>query len=179
MPPTPTQKEVFFDKEELIVSKTDLKGRITYANDVFMRVANYHENELLGAPHSILRHPDMPRCIFKLLWDTISAGHEIFAYVKNITKNGDYYWVFAHVTPSYDIDQNPIGYHSSRRVPERAALAAIEPLYKQLLEIEQSHTNRKQGLEASFKAVLDLLEEKEISYDEFIFDLTTQAAGTS
>ena len=99
-----TGVERFFDKDEIIVSKTDLKGRMTYCNDVFLRIAGYTEQELLGQPHSIIRHPDMPRCVFKLLWDTIGAGKEIFAYVINRAKNGDHYWVLAHVTPSRDPD---------------------------------------------------------------------------
>ena len=117
-----TGHERFFDPTEPIVSKTDTKGRITYANAVFRHIADYSEEELLGAPHSILRHPDMPRCVFKLLWDTISTGNEIFAYVINRAKNGDHYWVFAHVTPSFDKTGKIISYHSSRRVPRRDAI---------------------------------------------------------
>ena len=166
-----TGVERFFDPDEVIVSKTDLKGRITYANRVFQQVAGYSESELMGAPHSIVRHPDMPRCVFKLLWVTLEAGQEIFAYVVNRARNGDHYWVFAHVTPSFDVDGRVIGYHSSRRVPERSALDKVIPLYRQLLEIEDSHADRKQGMEAGFAAVLALLAEKGIGYDEFVFSL--------
>lgn len=76
---TPTGRAVSFDENEFIVSKTDMRGRITYCNDVFVRVSGYSEAELLNAPHSLIRHPDMPRCVFKFLWDRISAGHEVFA----------------------------------------------------------------------------------------------------
>lgn len=113
----------------------------------------------------------MPRCVFKLLWDTLAAGKEIFAYVVNRARNGDHYWVFAHVTPSFDAEGRVIGYHSSRRVPERAALDKVIPLYRQLLDIENSHADRKQGMEAGFAAVLALLAEKGIGYDEFVFSL--------
>ena len=112
---TPTGVARPFEEEEIIVSKTDLKGRITYANDVFVRISQYPLRELMGAPHSLIRHPNMPRCVFKLLWDTIEAKKEIFAYVLNLAKSGDHYWVFAHVTPSFDGNNNIIGYHSSRR----------------------------------------------------------------
>ena len=98
----PTAVERTFKEDEIIVSKTDLKGIITYANRTFLEVAMYSEDEVLGQPHSLIRHPDMPRCVFKLLWDTIQGGEEIFAYVKNMAKNGDYYWVFAHVTPTFN-----------------------------------------------------------------------------
>jgi len=167
----PTGKEIFFGEDEIIVSKTDLTGRITYANDVFMRIAGFSEDEPLGAPHSILRHPDMPRAVFKLLWVTIEAKKEIFAYVKNMARNGDHYWVFAHATPSLDDAGNIIGYHSNRRVPDPAQVAAVEPIYKQLLEIEASHADRKAGLDASFGAVLALLQEKGMDYDEFVFSI--------
>ena len=96
----PSGRETFFPASELIVSKTDLKGRITYANRLFCKVAGYREAELIGQPHSIIRHPDMPRSVFRLMWDTIEDRREIFASVKNMASNGDHYWVFAHVTPT-------------------------------------------------------------------------------
>lgn len=166
-----TGVERFFDPDEIIVSKTDTKGRITYANQVFMRIAGYSEGQLLGQPHSIVRHPAMPRCVFKLLWDTLEAGHEIFAYVLNRSSNGDHYWVFAHVTPSFDRSGTIIGYHSSRRVPERSAVEKAIPLYQTLLGIEEKHENRKDGMNAALDTVVALLTEKGIGYDEFVFTL--------
>lgn len=169
---TLTGVERFFDNNEIIVSKTDLTGRITYANDVFQRVAGYSEQELLGQPHSIVRHPAMPRCVFKLLWDTLEAGNEIFAYVINRCKNGDHYWVFAHVTPTFDEQGKIISYHSSRRVPRREVVDGVfAPLYQQLLDVENKYENRKDGMAASFQAVVDLLTEKGVGYDELIFSL--------
>lgn len=167
-----TGKERFFDKDEIIVSKTDLQGRIQYANRVFMRVGGFEEKELLGAPHSILRHPDMPRCVFKLLWDQIAAGHEVFAYVLNRAKNGDHYWVLAHVTPSYDLSGTMNGYHSNRRVPDpRVVRDVIAPTYKALLDIENSHSNAKEGMNAAFAQLQKILKDKGVTYDEFIFSL--------
>lgn len=142
-------QEKFFGHDEIIVSKTDLQGRILYANPVFLHIAGYTEKEIIGAPHSILRHERMPRCIFQLLWETIAAKKEIFAYVINRTKHDDFYWVLAHVTPSIDADGNVLGYHSSRRVPDRKVLAEkIEPLYAALLAEEKRHANRKDGQKA-------------------------------
>ncbi len=167
-----TGVERFFDDDEIIVSKTNTKGHITYANRVFLRLAGYSEQEVLGQPHNMIRHPDMPRCIFKLLWDTIENGDEIFAYVVNRSANGDHYWVLAHVTPSYDGSGNIIGYHSNRRVPDRAVLNdTIIPLYKSLLDEEARHADRKAGMQASFDAVLNLLKEKGVAYDELVFSL--------
>ena len=169
---TPTGLEQTFGDDEVIVSKTDLTGRITYVNRVFMRIAGFTERELLGAPHSIIRHPDMPRCVFKLLWDTIQAKQEIFAYVINMTKHGDHYWVFAHVTPSLSVTGDIIGYHSNRRVPERRVIdETIVPLYRALCEEEERHADRKTGIERSTAMFLNILKEKGVGYDELVFSL--------
>jgi PAS domain S-box-containing protein len=167
-----TGRERTFADDEVIVSKTDLKGKIVYANRVFLRLAGMSEKEALGAPHSIVRNPNMPRCVFKLLWDTIQNGKEIFAYVVNRSMNGDHYWVFAHVTPSRDSSGNIIGYHSNRRTPDRRILdQAIVPLYRTLLQEEERHPNRKDGMQSSFNMLVNLLAEKKVGYDEFIFSL--------
>jgi PAS domain S-box-containing protein len=172
----PTGREVFFPAKELIVSKTDLKGRITYANRTFCHIAGYSEEELLGQPHSIIRHPDMPRAVFKLVWDTIASGREIFGYVKNMARSGDHYWVFAHVTPSFDAQGNIIAYHSNRRTPDPSVVKnAIAPLYAEVLRIEQSHRNGKDGLAAGYKALVDFVASKKVSYDELMFALQSAA----
>jgi PAS domain S-box-containing protein len=168
-PPTGTER--FLENDELIVSKTDLKGRITYANKTFQRIADYTEAELLGAPHSIVRHPDMPRSVFRLLWDTISSGQEIFAYVVNLAKNGDHYWVFAHVTPSFDAQQKIVGYHSNRRAPERSALNKVEPLYQAILAEERKHSNPQRQVEAGLALVQKVLADANTTYDAFVFSL--------
>jgi PAS domain S-box-containing protein len=168
----PTKTEIFFHEPDLIVSKTDMKGRITYANQTFCKMAGYGDAEIIGAPHSLIRHPDMPRAVFKLLWDTIMAGNEIFAYVKNMAKSGDFYWVFAHVTPSYDDRRNIIGFHSNRRVPDRGAIDnVIAPLYAQIRAEEKKFTNGKQELAAGYNFVTELLKSKGVTYDELIFSL--------
>lgn len=167
-----TNGEVFFERNEIIVSKTDLKGRITYANSTFMKVSGFKESELIGEPHSLIRHPDMPRAIFKLLWETLAARNEVFAYVKNLTKDGGFYWVFAHVTPSLDMNREVVGYHSNRRVPRADIVrGVIEPVYRDLLATEQSEPNRKNGLAKSYQQLTDLIRSKSRSYDEFIFSL--------
>ena len=122
----PTGTERTFSPGELIVTKTDPRGVITYANDVFLRMSALTEAEAVGQPHSLIRHPDMPRAVFKLLWDTLQERREIFAYVVNLAADGAHYWVFAHVTPSYDETGRVVGYHSNRRVPSRAAIAAAD-----------------------------------------------------
>jgi PAS domain S-box-containing protein len=169
---TPTDREVYFDRDRFIVSKTDLKGRLTYVNRTFRDISVYTAKELLGAPHSIVRHPDMPRAVFKFMWDRILEGNEIFAYVKNITKLGDHYWVFAHVTPSFDGAGSFLGFHSNRRAPDRRVLTeTIIPLYAALLKTEQATTNAKDGLAASYRQFIDIVQSKARSYDEMVFSL--------
>jgi PAS domain S-box-containing protein len=168
----PTSVEKHFDRGDIIVSKTDTKGRITYANSVFCAVSGYTLPELIGAPHSLIRHPDMPRGVFKLLWDTILDGREVFAYVKNLSKSGAYYWVFAHVTPSHSKDGQIIGFHSNRRVPERRILdGVIIPLYADVLREEAKHRNGKEALAAGFKHLVDFVSAKRMTYEELIFSL--------
>lgn len=165
---TPTGREQYFDEDEIIVSKTDLKGVITYANQVFVRVSGFSERELLGQPHNLIRHPDMPRCVFKLLWDTVQDGHEIFAYVDNLCKNGDHYWVLAHVTPSFDELGEIAGYHSSRRVPERDAVKKLSEVYSLLKAKEDSYTDRRDGIRAATELLVRHLGGLGLQYDEFV-----------
>lgn len=164
-------RERIMDDDDIIVSKTNLKGHLTYTNNVFLDIANFTAAEVLGKPHSIVRNDAMPRCIFKLLWETIQAGREIFAYVVNRTKGGDYYWVFAHVTPSFGSDGQINGYHSNRRKPTPAAIAKIKELYGVLLEEEARHKNGKESLNASFALLHRILEEKGVDYDRFVLAL--------
>jgi PAS domain S-box-containing protein len=167
-----TNVERRFAQDDVIVTKTDLKGHITYANRVFLTLSGLTLSEAIGAPHSIIRHPDMPRCVFKLLWDKLAAGHEVFAYVVNRATNGDHYWVFAHVTPSRDSNGKVIAYHSNRRVPRREVIdQVIRPLYAELLKEEARHENRKDGMTSAFNLLLEKLKSRGVSYDEFIFSL--------
>ena len=163
----PTNKERVMREDDFIVSKTDLKGRITYGNRIFIEFSGYTEEELLGAPHNIIRHPDMPRAVFKLLWDTISSGKECFAYVKNMSKDGGFYWVFTNVTPSYDTNGNMIGYYSVRRKPKASGVTVASQVYKAMLEAEQK-AGPKQAMEASTKILVDILNEKGLSYEELV-----------
>lgn len=166
-----TGVERTFDVDEFIVSKTDLKGRITYANNVFLRVAGYTEAEVLGQPHNMIRHPHMPRCVFRLLWERIQAGREIFAYVVNAAKNGDHYWVLAHVTPSFDRDNNIIGFHSNRRRPSPQQIETVRPIYEALLKEEGRFEDRRAGLAASSSMLGKMLEEKGMDYDVFALSI--------
>ena len=164
--PTPINKERILGENDFIVSKTDLKGIITYANRIFIDMAEYTEDELLGAPHNILRHEDMPRAVFKLLWDTVASGKEIFAFVINKTKNGNAYWVYANISPSFDPNGKIVGYYSVRRMANPKAIEKIKPIYNQMLKAEKA-----EGIEASSKILKDILSEKGVEYNELIISL--------
>jgi PAS domain S-box-containing protein len=169
--PQPTQQERFLEEDDFIVSKTDLKGLITYGNRTFIKMSGYSERELLGQPHNILRHPDMPRVVFKLLWDTVQNGQEICAYVKNLAKDGSFYWVWANITPSFDLSGRPIGYYSVRRKPRPEAIQTIIPIYRALLEAEHRAGDGQAGMKASLALLHQTLEQKGVPYDEFIFGI--------
>ncbi|TKJ28528.1 PAS domain-containing protein [Blastococcus sp. CCUG 61487] len=167
----PTGVERTFGRDELIVSKTDLRGVITYANDVFLRVSGYAMAEIIGQPHNLIRHPDMPRAVFQLLWDTLAARRELFAYVNNLAADGSHYWVLAHMTPSFGPDGSVTGYHSSRRKPSPRAVDAIRPLYERLLAEERRHPTARAAVAASSQLLTELVDEHGGSYDELVWSV--------
>lgn len=164
--PTPTAHEKLLTEDDFIVSKTDTQGKIIYGNRTFIVMSGYEEEELIGAPHSILRHPDMPKVVFKLLWERIRAKEDIFAYVKNLSKDGSYYWVLANVTATLDEHGSIRDFHSVRRKPGSKALHVIPNLYATLLDAE-----RRGGVDASGKLLTTILHEQGKTYDEFILSL--------
>jgi PAS domain S-box-containing protein len=154
--PTNTQHEV--KNVDLIVSKSDAEGNITYVNPIFIKISGYSQANLLEQPHAILRHPDMPKAIFKYLWDTIKEGNEVFAYVKNLCADGGFYWVLANVKMAKNPDGSFRNYMSTRRCITQGAKDAIEPLYKKLLECEQT-----EGVEASYAMFDAFLQENNLN----------------
>lgn len=156
--------------DDFIISKTDLKGRISYCNRIFIEFSGYTEMELLGSQHNIIRHPDMPRGVFKLLWDAVDDGGEIFAYVKNMSKDGGYYWVIANVTANRDLQGNIEGYFSVRRKPSRGAVSAVTDLYRSMLE-EERRAGPRDACAASINMVTNLLSQKGVSYAQFVLSL--------
>ncbi|WP_345969390.1 MULTISPECIES: PAS domain-containing protein [Sulfurimonas] len=160
--PTPTDVEHEVTDVDMIVSKADADGNITYTNPIFMKVSGYTQGDLLDQPHSILRHPDMPKVIFKYLWENIKAGKEVYAFVKNLCKDGGYYLVLAQIRMAKNPDGSFRNYVSTRRRMTQKARDVILPLYAKLLEIEKS-----EGVEASEKALMDFLAENGQSADTF------------
>ncbi|PJK00383.1 diguanylate cyclase [Lysobacteraceae bacterium NML03-0222] len=131
-----TDNELPFPEGRLIVSRTDLNGILTHANDAFVEISGYARSELIGQPHSILRHPDMPRAAFKDLWDTLHAGKKWHGYVKNLCKDGSYYWVYATAVPNIR-DGKVVGFASVRRAPSRRKIEEMTALYQQMRMAEQ------------------------------------------
>ncbi|CAA6809937.1 MAG: PAS sensor protein [uncultured Sulfurovum sp.] len=153
--PTPTDNEREVTPVDIVVSKADEEGNIEYANPIFYKLSGYSKKELTFAPHSILRHPDMPKVVFKYLWDELKKGNEVNAFVKNLTKDGAFYWVYAYVRPAFNADGTLRNYISTRKFMSKNARKTIEPLYKELLALEKSA-----GVEASEQALFKLLDGK-------------------
>lgn len=167
--PTPSEREVDWNKNKVLLSKTDTKGTILYANEDFIDVSGYDEFELIGQPHNIIRHPDMPKVIFKFLWDSIKSGNNIHAIIKNMSKTGRYYWVITDFKIIADSDGEIVGYFGTRKsVPEDIIIKFIEPLYKKLLHIEEAS-----GMSASEEYLNGFLEERKKTYMQYIDHLVT------
>ncbi|MFZ2300702.1 MAG: PAS domain-containing protein [Gallionella sp.] len=164
---TPTSVERVMREDDFIVSMTDPKGIITYGNRTFIEFSGYSETELLGSQHNIIRHPDMPRAVFKLLWDKIQNREECFAYVKNMSKDGGFYWVFTNVTPNLDASGNITGYFSVRRKPKASGIKTAAEVYRIMLEAERK-AGAANAIAASTKILVDILKEKGLSYDELV-----------
>ena len=159
---TPTNEEHEVTSVDIIISKGDEKGDITYANPIFFKLSGYTQAELLEQPHSIIRHPDMPKIIFKYLWDTIKSGKDVKAFVKNLCKDGGFYWILAHVRVAKNPDGSLRNYVSTRKGISSNARTIIEPLYKQLRTAEDEG-----GMDASLPLLEAFLKEQGGSLDTF------------
>jgi PAS domain S-box-containing protein len=163
-------EEKVLSDNDFIVSKTDTKGYITYCNRIFVEMAGWSRFELIGANHNIIRHPDMPKIAFKILWDLIQNKKEFFGFVKNLRKNGGFYWVFAYITPDLDLNGNIIGYTSFRKKPSRKGIEVMSEIYKKLVEAEkvggvaQSYELLKEMLNATDENIIE-------KYQKLVFDL--------
>ena len=152
----PIDEEIILDPKRYIISQTDAKGKITYCNEYFKEIVGYTDEELLGKSHNVIRHPHMPKVVFKLLWETISQGKNINAVVKNLAKGGRYYWIFTEFESRRDNDTGEIiGYHAARKSISKHVIEIISELYATLLEIEKN-----EGIEASQEYLISFLKEK-------------------
>ena len=159
----PTDVEHEVRAVDVIVSKGNEAGDITYANPIFFKLAGYTQGELLDKPHSIIRHPDMPKIIFKFLWDNLKAGKNVNAFVKNLSKDGGFYWVFAQVRVALNPDGSFRNYVSTRKIMTENARKVIEPLYAELLAAEGSDGD----MDASLKILESFLADNGASLETF------------
>ncbi len=161
-----TTHEKQLGENDFIVSKTDTNGKIIYCNEIFAKMAGYPPADLIGANHNLIRHPDMPRLAFKVVWDSIQNKKEFFGFVKNLCADGGYYWVLAYITADLDPSGRIISYTSIRRKPPQSAIDTITPIYKLLIDAEKTG-----GMDASAKILNNFLADKKMDYDEFVINL--------
>jgi len=166
----PTNNEIQLSADEFIVSKTDTQSHIIYINRVFMQISGYSEKELLGNPHNMIRHPEMPRAVFKMLWEEIKSGKEFLGYVKNLCKDGSYYWVLAHVTPDWGDDGKVIAYYSVRRRASRQAVEEMTEVYKTMCSIESKHQGDR-NCKKSIDFLKSYAEGKNLTYFQLVLKL--------
>lgn len=133
--PDPIDEEIPFDGG-VMITETDTAGVITYANRKFREMTGYSKDELIGSPHSINRHPDMPKAAFKGMWETIKAGNYWEGLVKNMNNEGKYYLVVVWIKPKFDENGKIVGYIAGRKVPDRDAMNAALEQYKKMKEEE-------------------------------------------
>jgi PAS domain S-box-containing protein len=164
--PKAIDQEAKFDKKRFILSKTDTQGHIISANSDLYDISGYSEKELIGKQHNILRHPDMPKAIFYLMWKYLLSGREITVVIKNLTKSGKYYWVVADLKPRFDKKGTIVALTSFQKFATDDIVDGIEELYATMLRIEKIH-----GMKASIGYMEGFFEERKVTYDGFIYEL--------
>ncbi|MDO4781896.1 MAG: PAS domain-containing protein [Capnocytophaga felis] len=168
--PLPIDREVVWDKSKIIVSETDIYGRIVEVNDAFCDVSGYSIVEMIGQPHSLVRHPDMPQLIFKMLWDNLKNENNFVGVIKNLAKSGEYYWVITDFIIQKDILGNVTNYIARRKSVSRDIVDnRIAPLYETLLKLEKIG-----GMELSGRFLKNYLDKEGKDYIGFIFDIVTK-----
>lgn len=166
-------EQIKLDSQVLMVSRTDIYGYIEYVNGDFCKISGYSAEELIRKPHNVIRHPDMPGVIFKLMWERLKHQQDIFAVIKNMAKNGDYYWVTTHFEiRKHPIDHRITGYVAHRRPAEPHLIQEVSKLYDHLRKIET-----QEGLEASEKYFTQFLKDRKQTYDEYVDEIAVKKSG--
>ena len=166
----PNDRERTVIPGKYIVSTSDRSGRITSVNDAFVAYSGYSREEMLGKQHNLIRHPDMPRAIFWLAWNALEAGEDFYGYVKNLCHDGGFYWVFAHILPEFDAEGDIVGYKSIRREANSRAIAAVVPLYADMLAAEQA-AGPKEAIAAGLSVLKQYLSAHRQSYEQMVSSL--------
>ncbi|RLD74487.1 MAG: histidine kinase [Bacteroidetes bacterium] len=164
--PTPIDKEILIPDEEVLISVTDPKGIIIETNDIFTKISGYSKDELIGSSHNVIRHPDMPRIMFKIVWDHIMDKENVMAVVKNLAKDGKYYWVVTDFVTQVDADRNIINYTAYRRPVDDKVKQAVIPLYKALCAIEEVA-----GMDAAERFLNNYFDDRDTNYDDMVEEI--------
>ncbi len=165
--PAAKEEEILLDPKKYLLSKTDAHGNIEYCNSYFTQVSGYREEELIGKPHNIVRHPDMPGALFYMLWENLHSRKNMYIVVKNMAKDGRYYWIATdfNIKVNKAIDELE-GFFAYQQAAPKHAVERLEPLYQTLHRIE-----KESGLEASVKYLTNYLKDQGQTYDQFIDDI--------
>ena len=170
--PTPIDEEVIWDKRSTLMSRTNKHGHIMASNEAFQEVSGYTEAELYNQPHSLIRHPDMPKVVFKILWENLKGRQNFHAIIKNLSKSGKYYWVITNFEIIRNEKDEITAFVSYRKaLPKSLINEHIAPLYERLLKIEKAN-----GVEVSERYFKGFLEDRKTTYDKFIRTLLKENA---
>ena len=170
--PTPIDEEVIWDKRSTLMSRTNKHGHIMASNEAFQEVSGYTEAELYNQPHSLIRHPDMPKVVFKILWQNLKGRQNFHAIIKNLSKSGKYYWVITNFEIIRNEKDEITAFVSYRKaLPKSLINEHIAPLYERLLKIEKAN-----GMEVSERYFKGFLEDRKTTYDKFIRTLLKENA---
>lgn len=168
--PTPVDKAIAWDKTKVLISETDVTGTITNVNSTFSEVSGYSIEELIGQPHNIIRHPDMPKLIFKMLWENLKKGNNFIGVVKNMAKSGEYYWVVTDFEMRRDAAGNITHYVGRRKgVPQDAVDNYLVPFYESLLKLEKIG-----GTELSSRFFKNYLAKQGKDYVDFVISIMSE-----
>ena len=170
--PTPIDEEVIWDKRSTLMSRTNKHGHIMASNEAFQEVSGYTEAELYDQPHNLIRHPDMPKVVFKILWENLKGRQNFHAIIKNLSKSGKYYWVITNFEIIRNEKDEITAFVSYRKaLPKSLINEHIAPLYERLLKIEKAN-----GMEVSERYFKGFLEDRKTTYDKFIRTLLKENA---
>jgi PAS domain S-box-containing protein len=172
--PIPNDVEIKIPDNEVLISVTDPKGIIIEANDIFAKISGYSEEELVGSSHNVIRHPDMPKTMFKIVWDHIKDKENVMAVIKNLAKDGKYYWVVTDFVTRIDADRNIINYTAYRRPIHDKVKQAVIPLYKALCAIEEVA-----GMEEAELFLNNYFEKRNTNYDEMVEEIIVKNCSKS
>lgn len=163
--PEPIDNEIILDPTKVIMSKTDYKGVIQYGNDYFIEVSKYEIYEMMGKPHNMIRHPDMPKVVFKFMWERLHKGENLYAIIKNLAKDGSYYWVMTTFETVYDEDGFIASHFARRKAVPRKAKETFENLYKKIRTIEKVDEKAAENYFYGF------IENSGMTYDALFLDI--------